>query len=142
MDGRFEMTILHAALVLRRLGVLGPTGAAIAQDLINRVFEGFDDALRELAISDAGVARRIKSMTSAFRGRAKVYDEALASADPRALAAGLARNAFRAQTPAEAPGATALAEHVLALSRGLDEIPIEAFAEGRFRFPPVLVDAP
>jgi cytochrome b pre-mRNA-processing protein 3 len=141
MDGRFEMTILHAALVLRRLGGLGPTGASISQELVDRVFEGFEDALRELAISDAGVARRIKSMGSAFQGRAKVYDEALAARDAPALVTALARNAFRAKTPSDAPRATALAAHVLALADAFDAIPIEAFTEGRFRYPVALVEA-
>src|ERR1700729_1125417 len=61
LDGRFEMGSLHAGLGLRRLGELGPNGAGIAHDLVDLVFERFEDALREMSISDAGVARRIKT---------------------------------------------------------------------------------
>ena len=132
LDGRFEMMSLHSGLVLRRLGALGPTGAAIAQDLVDCVFQGFEDALRELAISDAGVARRIKSMAGAFYGRDKVYAEALAARDLDGLAAALARNACRAPGAA---AASALAARVARLAEALDAVPVEAFAEGRFRFP-------
>ena len=116
LDGRFEMVILHAGLVLRRLRELGASGEAIAQDLFDCVFEGFGDALREMAISDVGVVKRIKAMSGAFHGRNKVYDEALATGDRDALAA-------------------ALAQRVVALAGALDEVPIEAFAQGQFKFP-------
>src|SRR6202167_3955438 len=71
LDGRFEMVTLHSGLVLRRLSVLGPIGAGIAQDLVDCVFQGFEDALREMSISDAGVAKRRKSMARAFNGQTK-----------------------------------------------------------------------
>src|SRR5277367_3680189 len=101
LDGRFEMVTLHSGLVLRRLSALGPMGAAIGQDLVDCVFQSFEDALREMSISDAGLARRMKSMASAFYGRNKVYAEALAAHDLGALAAALARNAYRGATTAE-----------------------------------------
>src|SRR5271156_2911322 len=91
LDGRFEMVTLHCGLVLRRLSVLGPTAASIAQDLVDCVFQSFEDALREMSISDAGVAKRMKSMAAAFYGRNKIYAGALAAHDLGALAAALAR---------------------------------------------------
>ena len=138
LDGRFEMVTLHSGLVLRRLGALGPTGAAIAQDLIDYVFQSFEDALRELSIGDAGVARRMKSMASAFNGRNKVYAEALAAHDLDALAAALARNAYRATETTEAP--RALAARAAAFAEALELVTIEVFAEGRFRFPRAVGD--
>ena len=59
LDGRFEMVTLHSGLVLRRLSALGPIGAAISQDLVDYVFQSFEDALREMSIGDAGVANRM-----------------------------------------------------------------------------------
>ncbi len=134
VDGRFEMAVLHAGLVLRRLGRLGPETADLSQDLVDRLFEGFDDALREMSISDAGVARRIKNMAEAFYGRVKVYDDAIEARDAPALAAAIARNALRAGN-APAPTVGALAERVFAIVDHLEQVPFAAFLEGQFRYP-------
>ena len=140
LDGRFEMVTLHSGLVLRRLSVLGPIASSIAQDLVDCVFQSFEDALREMSISDAGVAKRMKSMAAAFYGRNRVYAEALAAHDLDALAAALARNAYRGATTAQT--SLALASRVADLAEALDVLPIQAFAEGRFRFPPAVGDVP
>ncbi len=135
LDGRFEMVSLHAGLVMRRLRELGANGEAIAQDLFDSVFGQVDDALREMAISDVGVAKRIKAMAGAFYGRNKVYGVALAARDGNALAAALARNVYREPGDSPAAPARALARRVVAVAGALDEVPIEAFAEGSFKFP-------
>ena len=132
LDGRFEMTTLHADLTLRRLAELGATD--LAQDLVDRVFEAFDDALREMAVSDVGVAKRMTKMAGAYFGRAKAYATALDAKDASALAQALARNALRAGDFAT-PAALRLAKRALSQKRRLAEIPLEAFLTGRFRFP-------
>jgi cytochrome b pre-mRNA-processing protein 3 len=132
LDGRFEMATLHADLLLRRLGQLGATD--LAQDVVDRVFEGFDDALRELAISDVGVAKRMTKMAGAYFGRAGAYGAALDAGDAEALAAALARNALRASEPAP-PAARRRAERALATERLLAETPLEAFLSPKFRYP-------
>ena len=66
IDGRFELLTLHAGLVLRRLAALGGVADAIAQDLVDSLFAHFDDTLREMGLSDIGVAKRLKAMGSAF----------------------------------------------------------------------------
>jgi cytochrome b pre-mRNA-processing protein 3 len=135
LDGRFEMITLHAGLVMRRLRELGTSGEAIAQDLFDCVFAQVDDALREMSISDVGVAKRLKAMAEAFYGRNKVYDAALAAGDRDALAAALARNVYRETRRPPGPAAQALASRAVALAGALQRVPIEAFAEGRFKFP-------
>ena len=134
IEGRFEMVALHAALAARRLLALGPSGAEMAQALVDRVFHGFEDALREMAIGDAGVARRIKAMAGDFAGRSRAYGAALDSADEAALAAALARNVYGASTAS--PEAHGLARRVAAAAAALDRTPYEDFAAGCFRFPP------
>ena len=134
LDGRFEMVSLHAGLVIRRLKQLGASGEAIAQDVFDRVFEQVDDALREMSISDVGVAKRIKAMAEAFYGRNKVYGEALASRDRDQLAAALARNVYR-EKESSTPQSRALASHAVALAEALERVPIEAFAQGQFKYP-------
>ena len=134
LDGRFAMMTLHAGLVLRRLTRLGAEAADLNQELVDRIFTGFDDALRELAIADAGVVKRMKKMVEAFYGRNKAFGEALDAADETALAAALARNAYRDGAIA-AEHSPQLARRVLQMALALDALPYEAFARGLFRFP-------
>ena len=135
IDGRFELLTLHAGLVLRRLTAIGGLADDIAQELVNSVFTHFDDTLREMAISDVGVSKRLKTMAAAFYGRNSAYAAALDSGSRDELAAALARNVYGARDPNGAPKAAALADYVLCLDDALELTPIEAFATGRFRFP-------
>src|ERR1700744_6658606 len=94
IDGRFELLTLHAGLVLRRLAALGGVADAIAQDLVDSLFSHFDDTLREMALSDIGVAQGLKALGSAFYGRNAAYAAALADGSSAALATALARNVY------------------------------------------------
>ncbi len=141
LDGRFEMIALHAGLVLRRLGDLGDLGAQMAQDLVDCVFNRFEDALREMAMSDTGLARRMNGMAAAFYGRNRAYGEALAGRDVEALAAALARNVYGAKDVSAAPRSRDLAAYALAAAIALEREGIDAFAGGRFRFPGALGEA-
>ena len=132
LDGRFELLTLHAGLVLRRLMAIGGLGADMAQDLVNSVFIHFDDALREQALSDIAVSRRLKTMREAFYGRNAAYKAALDRGSRAELAAALARNVYGSK---DAPQALALAAYVLAADAKLNATPLDLFATGRFRFP-------
>jgi cytochrome b pre-mRNA-processing protein 3 len=79
-SGRFEMVCLHAALVFRRLRAIGPGGRDLAQDTFDQLFQGFDEALRDVGTGDLSVGKKIRKLGEAFYGRAKAYDEALADA--------------------------------------------------------------
>jgi cytochrome b pre-mRNA-processing protein 3 len=137
LDGRFELVTLHAGLVLRRLVELGGLGESIAQDLVNSLFMHFDDTWREMAMSDIGVSKRLRTMKEAFYGRNAAYAQALDSEQPGALAEALARNVYGGAAGAGGQ-ATALAGYAAALDAALAQVPLEDFATGRFRFP----DAP
>jgi cytochrome b pre-mRNA-processing protein 3 len=126
---------------MRRLGELGELGAQIAQDLVDCVFRHFEDALREMTIGDAGVAKRMKSMVEAFYGRNRAYGEALAARDAEALSAALARNVYGAGDVSAAPRSRDLAAYVLAAAAALEREGIDFFAGGRFSFPGALGDA-
>lgn len=133
IDGRFELLALHVGLVLRRLVAIGGVGHDMAQELINSVFLHFDDTLREMALSDVAVSKRLKAIREAFYGRNAAYAAALDSGSWSALEAALARNVYGA--PNGSPGARALADYVAAIDAALAEIPLETFATGRFRYP-------
>lgn len=141
IDGRFELLTLHAGLVLRRLSSLGGLADAIAQELVNGVFAHFDDTLREMGHSDVAVAKRLKAMGRAFYGRNNAYGAALDEGSAARLAEALKRNIYGAADNEGARQAEALARHVVSLDAALRQIPIEAFATGRFRFPPGLLAA-
>jgi cytochrome b pre-mRNA-processing protein 3 len=103
VDGRFDLTVLHAWLVLERLNEAGM--GEVAQALTDEIFVSFDDALREQGTGDMGMGRRMKAMASAFFGRLKAYGEA---GDEAVLGEALARNIFRGA----AVDTTALARYV------------------------------
>lgn len=132
MDGRFEMMVLHGDLLLRRLNDAGASD--LAQDLVDRLFEGFDDGLREMSISDIGVAKRMTKFAAAYFGRAGAYGPALTAGDEAALAAALARNALRAGE-AKPPEARTLAARALATQRALAATPRAAFETVAFQYP-------
>jgi cytochrome b pre-mRNA-processing protein 3 len=141
IDGRFELLTLHAGLVLRRLSGSGGLADAIAQELVNHVFAHFDDTLREMGHSDVAVAKRLKAMGRAFYGRSEAYGAALDEGSLARLAQALARNVYGAAGKEAGGRADALASHVASLDAALGQIPVEAFASGRFRFPPGVIAA-
>src|SRR5689334_21125411 len=76
LDGRFDVLCLHASVVMDVLKALGPPARVIGTELASLIFAGFDDALRQMGVSDFGIGRRIKAMAAAFYGRLEVYGAA------------------------------------------------------------------
>lgn len=83
LDGRFDLIVLHAFLVMRRLkGIEGPLmeeARAISQALFDLMFDDMDQNLREMGVGDMSVGKRIKQMARAFYGRVAAYEDALAA---------------------------------------------------------------
>ena len=65
LDGRFDLLVLHAWLVLERLNAVGAT--PLSQAFVDTVFVGFDEALREMGAGDIGIGRRMKQFADALR---------------------------------------------------------------------------
>src|SRR5512135_2803202 len=74
IDGRFELIVLHAYLVLRRLRAAGGAGEPLAQALVDVLFADLDASLREMGAGDLGVGKRVKRMATAFYGRIGAYE--------------------------------------------------------------------
>jgi len=78
VEGRFEMLNLHVILVLDRLA-----GEATAADARQEMFDAYmsylDGALREMAVGDLSVGKRMRALAEAFYGRAKACDRAFSS---------------------------------------------------------------
>ncbi|HUO91353.1 MAG TPA: ubiquinol-cytochrome C chaperone family protein [Rhizomicrobium sp.] len=90
IDGRFDLLVLHAWLVLEQLRQQG--SARLSQSLVDALFIHFDEALREQGAGDIGMGRRMTKFADAFYGRLKAYGQA---ADAAALAEAIRRNVFR-----------------------------------------------
>jgi cytochrome b pre-mRNA-processing protein 3 len=112
VHGRFEMVVLHVALVLARLELEGTGGQATGRAMLESFVADMDDACRRLGIGDMGVPRQVKKATAAVLERGNAYRAAIAGrGEGDALVDVLAAEVWRA-VPAEVPGARALAEYV------------------------------
>lgn len=112
LEGRFELLTLHAFLALRRLGG-APDARPLAQAFTDVFFRHLDAGLRESAVGDLAVPKRMRALAGAFYGRLGAYEQALNSGDPDALAAALGRNILGEET---AGFARTLADHTLTLA--------------------------
>ena len=144
---RFDMVVLHLALVVRRLradpalhGELPREGRrpprtleAAIQELVEYFFGEMDSALREMGVGDVAVPKRMKKLAAAWNGRIRVYDAALADRDTAALAEALARNVLA--TAKDRGGAPALATHVAEVDAALAEQPLERLLAGQVDWP-------
>lgn len=104
LDGRFDMVILHAYLVMHRLNAMGGAGAGLAQSLFDFLFDDMDANLREIGVGDLSVGKRVKAMAKAFYGRSAAYDAGLAEPTDAPLLAALRRNLY-GTVPDEPPPA-------------------------------------
>jgi len=129
--GRFEMVVLHAALVLRRLRGEDDEARAVGQAVFDLFCADMDRSLRELGVGDLGVPKRMRKMAEAFYGRSAVYDEAIVADDPGALGAALRRNVFAG---GEGPAAE-LASYVMAAVAALAAAPRAIILAGKLPFP-------
>lgn len=93
LDGRFELVVLHAALVFRRLKDEAEA-ADFAQQLFDHLFADMDQSLREMGVGDLSVGKHIKRMAEGFYGRVVAYDKALSQVGQDDLASALMRNLY------------------------------------------------
>ncbi|MBS0248839.1 MAG: ubiquinol-cytochrome C chaperone [Proteobacteria bacterium] len=139
VNGRFDLIVLHLALVLDRLtenGALLPAGQAV----FDRFCQDMDDNLREMGISDLKVPKEMKLMGQAFYGRSKAYLDALGNR--RALVAALSRNIYGG-APSAVSAAPRLADYIVQAVGDLKTQDVAAIIEGRLAFPdPARVPAP
>jgi cytochrome b pre-mRNA-processing protein 3 len=133
VEGRFDMVVLHLALVVRRLARDGEALGSLGQGLFNVFCRDMDHNLREMGVGDLSVPKKMRGMAEAFYGRIEVYDRALGLADDDELATALARNVLGEAEPSAR--ARRLAAYVRAAARRLDETAGASLAGGCLAFP-------
>jgi cytochrome b pre-mRNA-processing protein 3 len=132
VDGRFEMIVLHLALLLRRLDREAAAGRALGQGVFDWFCQDMDANLREMGTGDLGVPRKMRAIGEAFYGRRQVYDSILTSAVRPDLVEPLVRNVFGGEA---VPGAAALADYVWQVDAALARQDGVALLGGALTFP-------
>ncbi len=131
VDGRFDMIVLHAFVVLRRLK---DRHRDIAQALLEAIFDDMDRSLREMGAGDLGVGRRVKTMAKALYGRIAAYEGALGG-DGAALAAALRRNLYGTVDP-DLECVEAMVAYVHTETASVEQQSLESIAAGSLSFGP------
>jgi cytochrome b pre-mRNA-processing protein 3 len=131
--GRFDLIVLHLALLLRRLRA-GDGSRAVAQRVFDAFCRDMDHNLREMGISDPGVPDQMRRVGEAFYGRTQAYDLALSQDGDEALVGALSRNAY-AEAPGAAVAAGRLAAYVRHAVEHLDAQALDELMAGVVSFP-------
>jgi cytochrome b pre-mRNA-processing protein 3 len=134
VNGRFEMIVLHAVVLLNRLHAGPDTLRPLGQGIFDLFCKDMDGNLREMGVGDLAVPRSMRRIGEAFYGRQSAYQEALAATESGALATALARNVFGSDV-APAAGAERLAAYVREAVRGLATQDADALTRGKVGFP-------
>lgn len=103
--GRFEMVLLHVALLLKRMRRDAPAMERESLLLVEAFFRDMDHNFREMGVGDLRVGGKVKGCVGVLYGRCAAYDTALSS--NTGLEDALKRNVF---THDAAPSSAALAE--------------------------------
>lgn len=140
VNGRFDMVVIHAMLVLRRLRGESHEADLTGQALLELLFSDMDRSLREMGVGDMGIKHHIKRMAKAMFGRAQAYEAGL-DGDAAALDAALKENLYR-QSQADKDQIARMADY---MRRAAHHVAGESAAEiiaGRLNFDiPVLQGA-
>jgi cytochrome b pre-mRNA-processing protein 3 len=144
-NGRLEMIVLHTILVLSRLEADGASGRPVGQALFDHFCSDMDANLREMAVGDLAVPRKMKAIAEAFYGRKRAYAAAMAADSAEPLATALARNIYGGgdsdRAAAEGLAAGGLARYVREAGRRLAALDESALLTGQVDFPDPLAFA-
>jgi cytochrome b pre-mRNA-processing protein 3 len=102
IEGRYEMIVLHIALLLRRLREAGAEQSRLAQAVVDFMAADLDRSMRELGVGDLSVSRTMKRLGEGLYGRAAAYDAALDAGDWGSLSKALEKNIYGGVSPGDA----------------------------------------
>jgi cytochrome b pre-mRNA-processing protein 3 len=136
VNGRFDLIVLHLWTVLRRFGAIDGM-AGLAQALFDRFCADMDDNLREMAIGDLAVPKKMQAVGEAFYGRIAAYDMALTDG-PEALAQAISRNILDG---GGIERARRLAAYATAIIAAFEKLDAKALASASWSFPSPQLEA-
>lgn len=133
-DGRFEMLLLHTALVMRRLRQDGEAAAGLRQTLFDTLIFDMDQSLRQSGVGDLKVGPKLKQMGEAYYGRSKAYDDGLDTTEANGLREALVRNVYGTTTAPSDAVLDELAYYMRESDRLLAQQDRAALLQGKPRF--------
>ena len=131
VEGRFELIVLHLALVLDRFAE-EPALRALGQGVFDRFCQDMDHNLREMGVGDLTVPKQMRRMGGAFYDRAQAYRGAMAGAGDEVLAEILTRNIYDGASGQQAHRLAAYMREAVGHLKALDQ---PTLAAGILRFP-------
>jgi len=140
-DGRIDVLTLHIAAILSNLNRFGENGERLGQALFDEMKDDFEIALREEALSDASVKKRIQPMISLFYDRVKKYAEALNQDDSKeSIYATFTETLNLGETESSKHDAAEsfvgqISAYLLAFDSNLTELSLGEIAMNGFEFP-------
>ena len=140
VDGRFELLVMHLALVIGRLGE-EPGLRNLGQFLFDHFCKDMDHNLREMGVGDLAVPKQMQRMGEAFYGRAQAYRKALGATGEEPLIEALIRNIYDTGAPGRA-GAARLAAYMREAVRDLEGQSASALLAGKVLLPNPTVTVP
>jgi cytochrome b pre-mRNA-processing protein 3 len=135
LQGRFEMIVLHLALLLRRLAAEGEAGRSLAILLNEEFVVDMDDNMRELTFSDLRVPKEVKRATAALFDRHAAYLAALARPDDISLAGAVEAQLAYLASGSDRIDVRSLAGYVRRCADALDAQPGRQILAGRLAWP-------
>ena len=134
VNGRFDLIVLHLAMVLDRLA-REPALQTLGQGIFDRFCQDMDHNLREMGVGDLKVPKQMRRLGEAYYGRAQAYRAAWAAKDDGALVKALERNIYGDGSPAGSAAAHRLAAYMREALRDLGAQPSASLAGGALHFP-------
>ena len=131
VDGRFELLLVHLALVLRRVRDADDAAREIGQEVFDLFCADMDRSLREMGVGDLSIPKRMKRLAEAYYGRAAAYGAALDAGDTKALADAVRRNLLGGAEGA----ADVIAAYLVEAAAAIRSLSPAAFAAGRLAWP-------
>lgn len=120
VNGRFDLLLLHMWMMMRHLRTI-EGGAEITQAVFDRFCADMDANLREMAVGDLTVPKKMRSLGEAFYGRVAAYDRALVDGTD-ALAKAIDRNILDGGDAANARRLTIYAQAATASLEGEGDV--------------------
>ena len=133
VNGRFDLLVLHLALVLDRLAQEEAL-RALGQQTFDRFCQDMDHNLREMGVGDLKMPTEMRRVGEAYYGRSQAYQVALVAVDEQALVETVSRNIY-ASAPDNLAAVGRLAAYIRAAALDLRGQGADQLAAGSLRFP-------